>query len=138
MAAFINTMASKRYKDYRLYAFITLNHILHSLNVSLDQEGALDKIGPLLESQPGVSKTDIMHEIKSNHNMTNKVLDHLLGDGLVTVDASGGGYSIKITAAGVSYLKQYSGFYRSFFAAELKDHYRYKGAPHWAGRRDGA
>jgi len=71
-------MPSKRYKDYRFYAFVVLNFITSTLDIHIFQKGLEGIITPILENQDGVSKSSIMYEINSNHNMTNKVLDYLV------------------------------------------------------------
>ena len=67
-------MPSKRYKDYRFYAFVVLNFIASTLDIHIFQKGLEEIIAPILEGHEGVSKSSIMYEINSNHNMTNKVL----------------------------------------------------------------
>lgn len=122
---------SRKYKDYRFYAFITLNYIFQTLDLSLSQSDLMEKARPLIEAQQGVNKSEIMHEIKSNHNMTNKVLDYLQGEGLVELHHEGG-YRVLITLKGIKYLKEYSSFYRTLFSMELSDHYKYGTKPSWA------
>ncbi len=124
-------MSSKRYKDYRFYAFIALNLIASTLDIDIFQKGLREKLAPLLHSQEGVSKSAIMHEIRSNHNMTNKVVTYLKDEELVSVEKVGGEYRIKVTVEGISYLREYSRLYVSLFSSEIAELYKYRPAPSW-------
>ena len=125
-------MPSRRYKDYRFYAFVALNLISSTLEIYIFQKGLDRTIGPVLESQEGVSKSAIMHEIRSNHNMTNKVIKYLEEEGLVGTLKCEGEYRIKITRRGITYLREYSRFYASLFKREIDELYRYRALPTWA------
>jgi predicted transcriptional regulator len=125
-------MPSKRYKDYRFYAFVVLNFISSNLEIHIFQKELGNIIDPILEKQDGVSKSAIMYEINSNHNMTNKVLDYLKEEDLIAVESTGGEYRIKITKKGVMYLREYSRFYISLFNKEIAELYRYRSVPIWA------
>ena len=92
----------------------------------------MEIIEPLLEEQPGVSKSAIMYEIKSNHNMTNKVIDYLVEEELVNILFSDGEYSITITKKGMAYLREYSRFYSHLFREEISSLYRFRSLPSWA------
>ena len=124
-------MPSKRYKDYRFYAFVVLNFISSNLNILIFQKNIEQIIGPVLENQGGVSKSSIMYEINSNHNMTNKVLNYLKEEDLVEIISTGSEYKIKITKKGVMYLREYSRFYISLFKQEIAELYRYRETPTW-------
>ena len=124
-------MPSKRYKDYRFYAFVVLNLIASALDVHIFQKNLEEIINPILEHQEGISKSSVMYEINSNHNMTNKVLNYLKTDGLITIDAIGSEYKIKITKRGIIYLREYSRFYITLFKTELAELYRYRPSPVW-------
>jgi hypothetical protein len=82
-------MPAKRYKDYRFYAFVVLNFIASTLDIHIFQKDLGEKIEPILNNQGGVSKSSIMYEINSNHNMTNKVLDYLIEEELIVVKIRG-------------------------------------------------
>ena len=125
-------MPSKRYKDYRFYAFVVLNFIASTLDIHLFQKDLGDKIGPILTDQPGVSKSAVMYEINSNHNMTNKVLNYLKEEGLIAIGTVGGEYRIIITKQGIMYLREYSRFYISLFNHEIAELYKYREVPWWA------
>ena len=125
-------MPSKRYKDYRFYAFVVLNFIASTLDIHIFQKELGSIIEPILKGQGGVSKSSIMYEINSNHNMTNKVLDYLKVEELIVIETVGGEYRIKITKKGVMYLREYSRFYISLFKQEIAELYQYRSAPVWA------
>lgn len=125
-------MPSRRYKDYRFYAFVALNLISSTLEMYIFQKGLERTIGPILEAQEGVSKSAIMHEIRSNHNMTNKVIKYLEDEKLVTTGKSEGEYRIRITKRGITYLREYSRFYVSLFKREIAELYRFRSPPTWA------
>lgn len=126
-------MPSKRYKDYRFYAFVALNYIASTLDIDIFQKDLMDKIEFILRKQTGVSKSEIMYEIRSNHTMTNKVIKYLEDEGLVAVEKCESGYKIKITRHGINYLREYSRFYISLFKDEISDLYRYRVKPPWTG-----
>ena len=124
-------MPTKRYKDYRFYAFIVLNFISSTLEIHIFQKELGNIIEPILEQQPGVSKSSVMYEINSNHNMTNKVLDYLQEERLIEIFSEKGEYRILITKSGIMYLREYSRFYISLFKKELAELYRFRSKPTW-------
>jgi predicted transcriptional regulator len=124
-------MPPKRYKDYRFYAFVVLNFITSNLDIYIFQKGLEEKLPGILENQTGVSKSAIMYEINSNHNMTNKVLNYLVEENLVEIESEGVEYRIKITRKGVMYLREYSRFYISLFKTEIAELYKYRTSPSW-------
>ena len=124
-------MPSKRYKDYRFYAFVVLNFIASTLDIHIFQKELGNIIDPILEDHEGVSKSSIMYEINSNHNMTNKVLNYLKEEGLIEIITLGSEYKIKITKKGIIYLREYSRFYISLFRKEIAELYRYRTIPVW-------
>ena len=128
---YIYTMPSKRYKDYRFYAFVVLNFISSTLDIHIFQKGLEEFINPILAGQEGVSKSSIMYEINSNHNMTNKVLNYLLEEELIKIETISGEYSIKITKKGIMYLREYSRFYITLFKTEIAELYKYRTSPSW-------
>jgi predicted transcriptional regulator len=125
-------MPSKRYKDYRFYAFVVLNFISSTLDINIFQKDLSAIISPILESQNGISKSAVMYEINSNHNMTNKVLNYLTKENLIDIQTSGGEYNIKITKQGIFYLREYSRFYIHLFNEEIAELYKYRQVPVWA------
>lgn len=126
---------SKTYKDHKIYGCFTLNRLVSELGIDLYQDGLDDKIDSILGSSPrGISKEEIKHEIRSNHFMTNKVIEKLAEDGLVTVEQHEGRYEVRITKAGVLYIRKYNEFFLSIYREQIQEHYRYRRLPHWADR----
>lgn len=124
---------SKTYKDHKIYCCFTLNRLVSELGIDLYQDGLEEKIDSILASHPQrVSKEEIKHEIRSNHFMTNKVLERLQEDGLVKVEEREGRYEVSITRMGVLYVRKYNEFFLSIYREQIQDHYRYRGLPHWA------
>ncbi len=125
-------MASRVYKDYKIYSCFVLNRLVSELDVDLYQEGLEAKLDRILwERQPGISKEEVKHEIRSNHHMTNKVLENLQEDSLVTVDKQDGRYRVRITREGVLYLRKYNTFYQEIYEEQIRDHYRFRERPFW-------
>ena len=124
-------MPAKRYKDYRFYAFVVLNFIASNLGVHIFQKDLDQFINPIIQNQSGVSKSSIMYEINSNHNMTNKVLSYLEEEKLIEIKTETGEYKITITKKGVNYLREYSRFYVTLFNKELAELYRFRSTPSW-------
>ncbi|MFQ5986998.1 MAG: hypothetical protein ACE5KQ_06530 [Thermoplasmata archaeon] len=125
-------MASRVYKDYKIYSCFVLNRLVSELDVDLYQEGLESKLDRILsEEQSGLSKEEVKHEIRSNHHMTNKVLENLQEDGLVTVEKKDGRYRVRITNEGVLYLRKYNAFYKEIYEEQIRDHYRFRELPFW-------
>ncbi len=125
-------MASKRYKDHRFYSFITLNLLFSTLDLYLFQKDLSNILDDNLSEQEGLPKSAVMHEIKSNHNMTNKVIEELETKELVFIHKERREYRIKITKKGVMYLREYSRFYQDIFTKEIADLYKFRRIPAWA------
>lgn len=126
---------SRTYKDVKIYCCFTLNRLVSELGIDPYQPGLEEKLDKVLaEDRPGITKEDIKHEIRSNHFMTNKVIEQLEGDGLVKVERQEGRYEIRITRAGVLYVAKYNEFFLKIYDEQIRDHYRYRGLPHWANR----
>lgn len=124
---------SRAYKDYKIYCCFTLNRLVAELGINLyqpDLESKLDRI--LNDNVPGISKEEVKQEIRSNHFMTNKVIEKLEEDGLVTVEKREGRYEVRITKRGVLYIRKYNEFFLNIYSEQIRDHYRYRGLPHWA------
>ena len=127
-------MAERTYKGYRIYAFIALARLFSELNLDLGQSDLLERAHAVMRSYPGrVSKEEILHAIRSNSHMTDKVLQYLVGEGFATVGRDERGYDVRITAAGVEHLRRYNRFYRELYERELRAHYRYLTPPTWLG-----
>ncbi len=128
---------SRAYKDYKIYCCFTLNRLVGELGINLyqpDLESKLDRL--LTDEVKGISQEEVKHEIRSNHFMTNKVIEKLVEDGLVTVDHADNRYQVRITKAGVLYIRKYNEFFMNIYAEQIRDHYRYRGLPHWARAQD--
>lgn len=124
---------SRAYKDHKIYCCFTLNRLVAQLGIDLYQQDLESKLDRLLsENVGGVSKEEVKHEIRSNHYMTNKVIEKLVEDGLVTVENNDGRYQVRITRQGVLYIRKYNEFFLNIYAEQIRDHYRYRGLPHWA------
>lgn len=124
---------SRTYKDYKIYCCFALNRLVSELGIDLYQADLESKIDSVLAAHPrGISKEEIKHEIRSNHFMTNKVLEKLLEDGLIEIEAREGRYEVSITREGVLYVRKYNEFYLSIYKEQIQEHYRYRGLPHWA------
>ncbi len=126
---------SKSNKDSKIYGCFTLNRLVSELGIDLYQPGLEGKLDQVMSTdRPGVSKEEIKHEIRSNHFMTNKVIEQLEQDGLVRVEKIEGRYEIKITRSGVLYVRKYNEFFLSIYEEQIREHYRYRGLPYWAHR----
>jgi predicted transcriptional regulator len=125
--------STRRYKDYRIYSVFVLNQLVSALGIGLYQKDLEKKIdGILASSEARVTKADIMHEIKSNHNMTNKILSSLQEEGFVIIERGERSFEIKITREGVLHIREFNKFYLRIYADQIKDHYKYRSTPSWA------
>jgi len=121
-----------QYKDSKIYQCFALNLLVAELGVDLYQEGLEAKLDAILARRnDGVSKEAIKHEIRSNHFMTNKVIEGLQREGFVTVEKEENRYRVKVTKAGVLHIRRYNEFYKTLYEQEIKDHYRFVGLPYW-------
>ena len=122
------------YKGLEVYCCLALNRIAQQLGIDLNQaelEAKLDEI--LKDRNKGVPKVELSYELRSNHYMTNKVLEVLEEEGLVTVEkvTDGREYQVKITKKGVLHLSKFNQFYSVIFKKYILDHYRYSSLPSW-------
>lgn len=124
----------KPYKSYELYCSFALNRLVSELDIDIYQVGLEDKIEGILEGQPGVSKGEIKYELKSNNHMTNKVIDKLEKEGLISIERLPDKYTIKITKAGVMHVRKFNEFYWQMFRDHIKEHYQYRQVPLWFER----
>lgn len=125
-------MPERHYKGYRIYAYIALARLFAELDLDLEQVDLLSRVDAALAQYEGrVSKEEILHAIRSNSHMTEKVLEYLVGERFAEVRKDDRGYDVRITRTGVAHLKEYHRFYRELYARELKDHYRFVPAPTW-------
>jgi predicted transcriptional regulator len=117
---------SRTYKDYKIYCCFTLNRLVSELGIDLYQSGLESKIDSILAANPrGLSKEEIKH-----------VIEKLIEDGLVTLERLDGRYEVRITKAGVLYIRKYNEFFLSIYSEEIRDHYKYRGMPHWVARNE--
>ena len=124
-------MPSRPYKDYVIYGCFVLNRLVSVLGIDLDQEGLEAKIDGVLAERPvSISKEEVKREIRSNHVMTNKVIEALEKDGLVRVTLEEGRYRVSITKAGVLHIRKYNEFYRRIYQEQIRDHYRFRPPPY--------
>jgi len=125
-------MPSRPYKDYVIYGCFVLNRLVAELGVDLYQTGLEEKLDRILTDRTAsLSKEEVKLEIRSNHVMTNKVIEALEKDGLVAVTAGEGRYRISITRAGILHIRKYNEFYRRIYQEQIRDHYRFRSPPYW-------
>ncbi len=124
-------MPSRPYKDLVIYGCFVLNRLVVDLGIDLYQEDLATKLDAILPRQQGISKEQVKHEIKSNHFMTERVLEALLKDAYVTVEEAEGHYRVRITKEGVLHIRRYNEFYRKIYQEQIRDHYRFTKAPFW-------
>ncbi len=102
------------------------------LDIDLYQAGLEEKIDEIFsKSSSKVPKSEISYEIKSNYQMTNKILNKLKKMGLIEIDQSERSYNISITKKGVLYIRKYNEFYLSMYEDIIRDHYKYRPIPSW-------
>ncbi len=69
---------SRIYKGSKIYCCFTLNRLVSELGIDLYQEDLEKKLDEILsQGEGGLFKEEIKHEIRSNHFMTNKVIEQL-------------------------------------------------------------
>lgn len=124
-------MPSRPYKDLVIYGCFVLNRLVAGMGIDLYQDGLESKLELLLTNQRGMSKEEVKREIKSNHFMTDRVIEALQKDGHVTVEVVDERYRIRITRDGVLHIRRYNEFYRKIYNEQIRDHYRFTKAPFW-------
>lgn len=125
-------MPSKVYKDYKIYCCFALNRLVGELDIDLYQEDLEEKLDGILNNDDSyLTKEDIKHEIRSNHYMTNKVIDQLVVDGFVEINKQEKSYRITITKKGVLHIRKYNTFYKQIYSDQIKEHYKFRELPHW-------
>lgn len=125
-------MPSKVYKDYKIYCCFALNRLVGELDIDLYQEDLEEKLDDILDNTDSyLTKEDIKHEIRSNHYMTNKVIDQLVEDGFVEINKLEKSYRITITKKGVLHIRKYNTFYKQIYSDQIKEHYKFRELPHW-------
>jgi len=122
----------RRYKSWELYSCLALNRLAGELDIDIYQENITQVLDSLFAgSVPSIPKVEISFEIKSNHQMTNKVLKKLESDGLVTIHKDDRVYNISITKDGVMYLRRFNAYFVHTYNDIIQDHYRYRQLPRW-------
>lgn len=124
----------KKYKTWELYLCLALNRLVMELGIDLYQDGLEDKLDQILTSlgeKGKVPKSEISYEIKSNYQMTNKILNKLEDMGLIEIEQFERSYNISITKEGILYIRKYNDFYISMYEDIIRDHYKYRPIPAW-------
>src|SRR5207244_10496464 len=70
-------MPSRPYKDLVIYGCFVLNRLVSDMGIDLYQDGLESKLDVVLPNQRGMSKEELKREIKSNHFMTDRVIEWL-------------------------------------------------------------
>ena len=125
------SMPSRPYKDLVIYGCFVLNRLVADMGIDLYQDGLEVKLEVLLPEQRGMSKEEVKREIKSNHFMTDRVIEALQKESHVTVEVLEGRYRIRITREGVLHIRRYNEFYMKIYNEQIRDHYRFTKAPFW-------
>lgn len=126
--------ADRHYKGYRVYAYIALSRLFGELNLDLEQPALPERVRESLGRYEGrVTKEEILHAIRSNSHMTEKVLGYLQSEGFAEVRHDERGYDIRITPTGAEHLRRYHRLYRELYGRELAEHYRFVRSPEWLG-----
>jgi predicted transcriptional regulator len=125
-------LGKRTYKDMNLYSCIVLNLLTSVLGIDLSQADLEKKIDLILHNNDeGLSKSEIMHHIRSNHNMTTRILDHLEEKNYIVVIKDDSGYIVLPTKEGLLHVREFNRFYASIYSKQIEDHYRYIGLPAW-------
>jgi len=95
------------------------------LGIDLYQENLEEKLDDILKGRTQeLTKAEIRHEIRSNHNMTEKILNELIDEGLMEIEKLERKYCVKITKKGILHIRKFNEFYAQIYEAQIKDHYR--------------
>jgi predicted transcriptional regulator len=124
--------AGRKYKDYKIYSCFVLNKLVSALGIDIYQEELEEKLDDILAKAPQeLTKADIRHEIRSNHNMTEKILEELIAEELLEILKLERKYCVRITKKGVLHIRKFNEFYASIYEAQIRDHYKYQELPAW-------
>jgi len=115
---------------------LALNRLVMELGIDLYQEGLEDKLDNILakfesEGKGKVPKSEISYEIKSNYQMTNKILKKLEDMELIGMEQEERSYNITITKKGIMYIRKFNEFYISMYEDIIRDHYKFRPIPAW-------
>lgn len=128
----LRTVAKKSYKDMNLYSCIVLNLLASAMGIDPQQKDLYKKLDLLmLQENAGLSKSEIMHHIRSNHNMTERILNHLSSEGFIEIEKDERTYKVVPTKKGLLHVGEFNKFYASIYSKQIEDHYRYIGLPAW-------
>jgi len=126
------TDAGRKYKDYKIYSCFVLNKLVSALGIDIYQEELEQKLDDILKTTPQeLTKADIRHEIRSNHNMTEKILEELIAEELIEIQKLERKYCVRITKKGVLHIRKFNEFYAQIYEAQIRDHYKYQELPAW-------
>jgi len=124
-------MPSRPYKDLVIYGCFVLNRLVADMGIDLYQDALESKLELVLPNQRGMSKEEVKREIKSNHFMTDRVIEALEKERHVAVEVVDGRYRIRITRERVLHIRRYNDFYRKIYTEQIRDHYRFTKPPFW-------
>ena len=113
---------------------LALNRFVMELDLDLYQDALESKLDAILaNTKSKLPKSEISYEIKSNYQMTNKILKKLEDLDLIKMelDADGRSYNISITKEGILYIRKYNEFYITMYEDIIRDHYKYRPIPSW-------
>jgi len=128
----VHNMAEVLHKGYQIYVYLALGRLFSALDLSPDQPHLEDFLDEAIRRDSArVSKEAIMHLIRSNSTMTQKVLNALAEKGLASVVSEPRGYDIRITRGGVAHFLRFRLLYNEIYQKELKQHFRFIGLPTW-------
>jgi predicted transcriptional regulator len=115
--------AGRKYKDYKIYSCFVLNKLVSALEQKLDD---------IIKNIPQeLTKADIRHEIRSNHNMTEKILEELIAEELIEILKLERKYCVRITKKGILHIRKFNEFYAQIYESQIRDHYKYQELPAW-------
>ena len=132
------TDAGRKYKDYKIYSCFVLNKLVSALGIDIYQENLEEKLDDILKGvKQELTKADIRHEIRSNHNMTEKILEELATEGLIEIERLERKYCVRITKKGVLHIRKFNEFYAQIYEDQIRDHYKYQELPAWFVKHKG-
>src|SRR5256885_10916471 len=94
-------MPSRPYKDLVIYGCFVLNRLVADMGIDLYPEGLETKLEVVLPTQRGMTKEEVKREIKSNHFMTEPVIQLPQEAGHVSLQVLAGHYRIPLTREAV-------------------------------------
>src|SRR5437667_12555474 len=106
-------MPSRPYKDLVIYGCFVLNRLVSDMGIDLYQDGLESKLDVVLPNQRGMTKEEVKREIKSNHFMSDRVIESLQKEGHATVEVVEGHYRSRITWHGVVPTDRSNGSYQT-------------------------